>query len=153
MKTLFTFRLIVLPLALVASLSLFPNFSFAQDGGGDDPEEVEWVFTPYDSIDYYYEGEPGTYSGIADQNGFMPDFKVALNLPAESMSILYTQLVGPSEVSIIDLGGKVHMKAAVGRNAETEGAFDVNTSGLSPGIYMIRLTSGIYQSISKIMIR
>ena len=148
MKTLFTLRLIVLPLALIASLSLFPNFSFAQDGG---TEEVEWVFTEYDSIDYYYEGEPGTYSGA--EQGFLPDFKVALNSPAESMRILYTQLVGPSEVSIIDLSGKVHMKAAVGINTETEGAYDVNTAGLSPGIYMIRLTSGIYHSISKIMIR
>jgi len=152
MKTLFTLRLIVLPLALIASLSLFPTFSFAQDGGGDDEtEEVEWVFTEYDSIDYYYEGEPGTYAGA--QQGFLPDLKVAINSPAESMRILYTQLVGPSEVSVIDLNGKVHMKTAVGFNTETEGAYDVNTAGLSPGIYMIRLTSGVYHSISKIMIR
>ncbi|MEM7658250.1 MAG: T9SS type A sorting domain-containing protein, partial [Bacteroidota bacterium] len=143
-----TSSLTVLFVATFMLALLMPTVSFAQEN----PDEVAWEFTPYDSNDWDYEGDETNVGNIADQ-GFLPYLQVAMNGPAESVRILYHQLAGPSKLTVFDLGGNVHHEVAVGADYERQGTYQLNTSHLSPGMYMIRLSNGVYTTIKKVLVR
>lgn len=88
------------------------------------------------------------------EGDLLPSIRLSPN-PAVGnlMKVWFNQLAGTSRLSVIDLSGKLIHQASIGNEQEKEGMYEINTSQLTPGVYIVHLTSGIYKSVKKVVVR
>lgn len=152
MKTIINFSTISFVFSFVFCLSIMSNSASAQsiqEQYGEYPE-----YSDYD--DCMLTGNcPGTESFAQKQDvSLLPSIKLSPN-PAVGnfMKVWYKQLVGASNLSVLDLSGRIIHHATVGGDRDKDGMYEVNTSELSPGVYIVQLQSGIYKAVKKVIIR
>ncbi|MEM7368886.1 MAG: T9SS type A sorting domain-containing protein [Bacteroidota bacterium] len=155
MKTIINFSTFSFVFSLVFCLSFMSNSASAQsiqEEWDDNGESGEYS----DYNDCMLTGNcPGTESFAQKENvSLLPSIKLSPN-PAVGnfMKVWYNQLVGTSVLSVLDLSGKIIHRASVGNNRDSEGMYEMNTSELSPGVYIVQLQSGIYKAVQKVIIR
>ncbi len=143
---------------LVAAFAIFVLLSMgvskmnAQTVEGDPTTGL--VFTPI------FEENKGTSTAVPNQmpmelrTATSPDLAVAPNpVVDELLTVWYNELVGTSRVEVLDLKGQVQAVAQVGSDRERNGQVTFPVQTMVPGVYFVRLTSGMYSSVVKILVR
>ena len=86
-------------------------------------------------------------------NAVKPAVAVAPNPSVdEVMMVWYNQIVGTSKVEVLNLRGQVQAVAMVGEDSKRAGRVQFDVSAYGSGVYFVRLTSGIYTSVKKIVV-
>jgi hypothetical protein len=107
---------------------------------------LDWVFTPY-----YPENEE---MPMNIRQATQPVMSVSLSPMSEEMlKVWYNALVGTSQLEIFDIKGQVLHTTTVGNDRQRAGMYQFNASTLAPGMYMIRMTSGAYEMVQKVILR
>ena len=146
----------ILTLALLFGLSILSNSLFAQTGGGSSVEDLdETGFIGYNDCELTDDcPESSTNSSDIVDAGVLPSIQLSPNPTVGNlMKIGYRQLMGSSQLSVLDLSGKIIHRTMIGSEREKEGVYTVNTSTLSPGVYIVHLQSGLYKAVQKVIIR
>lgn len=145
LAVLFTLSLILCMTTVSYAQSSSSSTIQSSYNGYDDYEDCMLTNTCPGSSGNSFEGKEG---------GVLPSIRLSPN-PAVGnlMKVWYNQLVGTSRLSVIDLSGKLIHQANIGNEQEKEGMYEINTSELTPGVYIVHLTSGIYKSVKKVVVR
>jgi hypothetical protein len=89
---------------------------------------------------------------VNDQHSALPQFSTYPNPAHTDLTIAWSQHeTGDLTFSIQDLHGKI-IRSEVVQNANSEGFWQMNVSGLAPGIYLISVESKTGKSVSKIIV-
>lgn len=88
------------------------------------------------------------------QDVLTPKILVSPNPTSDNqVSVWYNQLKEVSKIIIYDAAGKLYHTANVGSQKESKGVHRVPVSRFSSGVYIVKLKSGIYESVAKFVIR
>ncbi|RMG68756.1 MAG: T9SS C-terminal target domain-containing protein [Bacteroidetes bacterium] len=68
------------------------------------------------------------------------------------MRIWYNQLVGTSQLMVVNAAGQLIHQTMVGSERDSRGVYSLRSSNLMPGVYFILLKSGAYEAIEKVII-
>lgn len=68
------------------------------------------------------------------------------------LRIFYNQLVGTSQLMIVNAAGQLMHATTVGSDRDSRGVYNFRSSGFVPGVYFILLKSGGYEAIEKVII-
>lgn len=105
----------------------------------------DYVFTPYYPEDM--DNMP-----ITVREATQPAIS-ATPVSEETMKVWYNALMGTSQLELYSLNGQVMRQETVGNDRERAGMLEISTAGLTPGLYIVRLTSGAYKVAQKIILR
>lgn len=109
-------------------------------------EDVDWVFSEYD------DGTSALPDGLAEVT--TPTVKVSPNpISNQVMQIWYNQVREVSEIAVYNTLGQLFHAFRVGGEKAEFGKKELATNTLAPGIYFVKLKSGAYESVEKIVIR
>ncbi|MDX2285643.1 MAG: T9SS type A sorting domain-containing protein [Bacteroidia bacterium] len=70
-----------------------------------------------------------------------------------NVKIYYSQVSQPSDLQVYDAAGKLCHSARVGASQESEGVYSLDVNSFAPGVYIVKLTSGLYTAAQKVLIR
>jgi hypothetical protein len=70
-----------------------------------------------------------------------------------NVKIYYSQVSQPSDLQVYDASGKLCHSARVGASQESEGVYSLDVNSFAPGVYIVKLTSGLYTAAQKVLIR
>lgn len=110
-------------------------------------------------IDYDHPGDPKTNNPYGKTKNVTPDtdqpILAATPNPSTGniLKIWYNNLVGTSQVRIMDANGRVVHVAKVDGTREKEGLLEVSTRHMARGMYFISLTTGAYKMSTKVLIQ
>jgi hypothetical protein len=124
-----------------AAFFLSNNAVLAQTGSGGKTEDgwINW-YDDSDLADPDSELEPSFLATPNPSNG-------------ENLKVYFERLQGAASISLFDMSGRLHEEKTVGENHQSSGMTTFSLSSLSTGIYFVKMTNGLYESVQKIMIR
>lgn len=128
-------------LLIIACFVALPG-AFAQSTEG----EPEFLFT-----NYYPENQemPSQL-----QEAAQPAIVAAPNPSTGNLlKVWYNQISQSSDLRVFDVSGKLMHVAKVGSERESNGLYKLNVVDFAPGVYIIRLTSGLQEAMTKVVIR
>jgi len=140
-------KIVTLIVSLAVFASFFANSTVsAQIVEGDPTPDL--LFTPYypdtDKADFPFEL----------RNATQPTIVASPNpATAENLQVWYAQLQGQARLEVLDVKGQVHHMAAIGGDQARSGSYDLNVADFAPGMYLIRVTTGAYTLIEKVLLR
>lgn len=71
----------------------------------------------------------------------------------QEIKVYYKQIQGQAQISLFDISGRLEDQVTVGADHENAGAYSFSLASLSPGIYFVKLTNGLYESVQKVIVR
>jgi len=122
------------------------NVSGLQAQSVEGEPALDLVFTPY-----YPENEE---MPVDIRQATQPVMSVSPNpISDETLKVWYNALMGTSQLEVFDVKGQVLHTASIGNDRERAGMYQFDASSLMPGMYMIRMTSGAYELVQKVILR
>ncbi|MEL6133966.1 MAG: T9SS type A sorting domain-containing protein [Bacteroidota bacterium] len=110
-------------------------------------------------IDYDHPYDPKHPNAYGKTKTATPDIEqpvlAATPNPATGniMKIWYNNLVGTSQVRVMDANGRVVYTERVDGTREKEGLLEVSTRNMARGMYFISLTTGAYKMTTKVLVQ
>lgn len=110
------------------------------------------------------EGEPEfLFTNYWPENQEMPSQLQEASQPAivaapnpstgNVLKIWYNQLTQSSDLRVFDVAGRLQHITRVGSERETQGLYKLNVADFAPGVYIVKLTSGLHEVMTKVIIR
>ncbi|WNJ17724.1 T9SS type A sorting domain-containing protein [Pontibacter sp. G13] len=137
MKKFFTLSIIAL--GIFTSQSLFAQST--EDGPIDD-----LLFTQH----YYKWGSMPEELKVA----VTPSIVTAPNPNTENvLKVWFAQLSEAAQLDIFDMNGRQVHAAEIGGSTQAEGIHVVQVASYTPGMYFVRMRTGLYEVIEKVIIK
>lgn len=106
--------------------------------------EDDWLYNEWDLDEL-----PGKL-----ENAETPAIAVAPNPSiGEYLTVFYNRVTEASEIMVYSTVGQLIYTARVGTDRDTYGSRQFSTANLAAGLYIIKLKSGLYESIEKVLIQ
>ena len=88
------------------------------------------------------------------QHAETPAIAVAPNPTiGESLTVFYNRVTQASQIMVYNTVGSLIFTAQVGDDRDAHGTRQFNTANLAAGLYIVKLKSGLYESIEKVLIQ
>jgi hypothetical protein len=83
-----------------------------------------------------------------------PEIAVAPNPSVgEYLTVFYNRVTEASEIMVYSTLGSLIYVAKVGDERDTFGSHQFSTANLATGLYIVKLKSGLYESIQKVLVQ
>ncbi len=88
------------------------------------------------------------------QDADKPEIAVAPNPTiGEYLTVFYNRVTEASEIMVYNTVGNLIFASQVGTDRDAYGSRQFNTANLAAGLYIVKLKSGLYESIEKVLIQ
>lgn len=106
--------------------------------------EDEWLYNEWELDEL-----PATL-----QDAETPEIAVAPNPSVgEYLTVFYNRVTEASDIMVYNTLGNLVFRTQVGSDRDIYGSHQFNTANLTAGLYIVKLKSGVYESIAKVLIQ